>query len=389
MKKKKCREKVQRFREKPGNREKELEQKRKSYPGAQATKKKKYYDTRKKDSTLNDLKYRKSIQFGPLFICVCCHAGLFKRNVKVFTKKLLNNIDPEILDSSCIFSEEFMDPLEKENFYVCHSCYTTMKKNQMPKRSVHNGLYVDVIPPELQLTPLESQCIARHIIFLKIQELPKTRMKKMIDRSVLVPIEDNTVLNTVEQLPRSLDSSAFVGVQLKRMREMKNVHVKGFIRPTKLFEALVCLKVLGNPHYQTIITKCLYCPREFKEGDVDMLDHVRECLVMAQSIDHENRDEGIEREQFKTKLRPSMKADMSKVKAKLDQMTQEFNSELQKNGADVILEPCLDMDVAIEEDKEEEFRIFQYHFESLKEGKCSKSSKEEDKLFEEDDIARI
>ena len=99
MKKKKCREKVQRFREKPGNREKELEQKRKSYPGAQATKKKKYYDTRKKDSTLNDLKYRKSIQFGPLFICVCCHAGLFKRNVKVFTKKLLNNIDPEILQN--------------------------------------------------------------------------------------------------------------------------------------------------------------------------------------------------------------------------------------------------------------------------------------------------
>ena len=58
----------------------------------------------------------------------------------------------------------------------------------MPSLSVKNGLYVEEIPPELQLTPLENQCIARNILFMKIGELPKTRMKKMIDRTVLVPI---------------------------------------------------------------------------------------------------------------------------------------------------------------------------------------------------------
>ena len=50
-------------------------------------------------------------------------------------------------------------------------------------------------------------------------------MKGMIDRTVLVPIEDTEVMNTMEVLPRSLEESAVVGVNLKRMKNMKNVLV--------------------------------------------------------------------------------------------------------------------------------------------------------------------
>ena len=142
----------------------------------------KYYEkesARKKDSTYNHLQYKKGIKFGPLFVCVCCHAGLFQKSVKIFTEKMKQSIDSKTLESSCIFSEEFMDPLEEGNFYVCHNCYTVMKKNKMPKASVKNNLYVDKIPPELQLSDLENQCIARNIIFMKMKELPKTRMKKI------------------------------------------------------------------------------------------------------------------------------------------------------------------------------------------------------------------
>ena len=60
-------------------------------------------------------------------------------------------------------------------------------------------------------------------------------------------------MNSLQKLPRNLDESAVVGVDFKRMKNMKNVHVKGFLRPTKMYQALVTLKVLGNPHYQTII----------------------------------------------------------------------------------------------------------------------------------------
>ena len=81
-----------------------------------------------------------------------------------------------------------------------------MRKNKIPAISVKNGLYVENILPELQLTPLENQCIARNIIFMKMKELPKTRMKGMIDRTVLVPIEDTEVMNNVTKLSRNLDS---------------------------------------------------------------------------------------------------------------------------------------------------------------------------------------
>ena len=302
MKKNKNRLKVQRFRAKPENYQQELASKRESYNKGteKKDKKKQYYQkvsaARKKDSAWNHLQYKKAIQFGPIFVCVCCHSGLFQRGVKIFTEKLKSKIDPKVLKSSCIFSEELMDPLDEKNFYVCHNCYSVMRKNKMPKVSVKNGLDVDKIPPELQLSELESQCIARNIIFMKMKELPKTRMKSMIDRCVLVPIEDTTVMDTVETLPRTLESGAVVPVDFKRMKAMKNVHVKGFIRPTKLFEALVTLKALGNPHYQTVIKKCLYCPREFEEDDSDMLDHVRQCLLQAQFMDPEVRDEGIEKD---------------------------------------------------------------------------------------------
>ena len=257
----------------------------------------------------------------------------------------------------------------------------------MPKVSVKNGLDVDKIPPELQLSELESQCIARNIIFMKMKELPKTRMKSMIDRCVLVPIEDTTVMDTVETLPRTLESGAVVPVDFKRMKAMKNVHVKGFIRPTKLFEALVTLKALGNPHYQTVIKKCLYCPREFEEDDSDMLDHVRQCLLQAQFMDPEVRDEGIEKETLKIRLRHKMTADMNKIRDHLKTIARIYNSAYQEAGVDVYLEPgILDFDTGTLEKTEEDDNIFLHHFESSKNSNIKKSESEEERLFE--DIAQ-
>ena len=73
-----------------------------------------------------------------------------------------------------------------------------IKKKQMPINSVNNGLIVEDIPDSLKLTPLENQLIRKNIIFMKMKALTKTRMPSMIDRTVLVPIEDTEVLNNVE-----------------------------------------------------------------------------------------------------------------------------------------------------------------------------------------------
>ena len=42
----------------------------------------------------------------------------------------------------------------------------------------------------------------------------------------------------------------------------------------------------------------MYCPKEFKDDDNDMLDHVKQCLLKAQvdNEDHINdKDKGIEK----------------------------------------------------------------------------------------------
>ena len=138
----------------------------------------------KRNRVLNDKKFEESIKFGPLFICVCCHCTLFKANVKIFNDKMQKKIKPDVLKNSCIFDKNFKDPLGEGNFYVCHNCYKVMNKDkEMPALSVKNDLYVEDIPPELQLTPLDNQCIARNVLFMKIKELHKTRMKGMVDRT--------------------------------------------------------------------------------------------------------------------------------------------------------------------------------------------------------------
>ena len=76
-----------------------------------------------------------------------------------------------------------------------------------------------------------------------------------------------------------------------------------------MYQALVALKVLGNPHYQAIIKKCMYCPREFKDDDKDMLDHVKQCLLKSQvnNDDSSNdRDNRIDKDEMKILIKPNM-----------------------------------------------------------------------------------
>ena len=71
------------------------------------------------------------------------------------------------------------------------------------------------IYPQNFIDTSENQCIARNVLFKKLKELPKTRMKEVID--------------SIEKLLRNLDESAVVVVQFKQMKGMKNFHAKRFL----------------------------------------------------------------------------------------------------------------------------------------------------------------
>ena len=75
-------------------------------PGPKRTYEREKARAKKKDSSANDKMYNESIKYGPLFIYVCCHRGLFENSVKPFTETLKNKIKKTLLDASCDFKEE-------------------------------------------------------------------------------------------------------------------------------------------------------------------------------------------------------------------------------------------------------------------------------------------
>ena len=57
------------------------------------------------DSEANMSKYKKSIEFGPEFVCVCCHGGFFEEQVWVLTEKRVEKIGPDLMKDSCEMDE--------------------------------------------------------------------------------------------------------------------------------------------------------------------------------------------------------------------------------------------------------------------------------------------
>ena len=87
----------------------------------------------------------------------------------------------------------------------------------------------------------------------------------MKDRTVIVPLEPDDIMKTVEVLPRTLDEGAVVQVDFKRMKDMKNTHQSELVCPFKLYKLLAILKDVGNKYYQDVLQKCLYCGKRCED----------------------------------------------------------------------------------------------------------------------------
>ena len=202
------------------------------------------------------------VQYGPIFICSCCHQKLFENQVEKITDELrakIDNVDPEIR-AQCIEEEVQVDlgrdeyGIEIEFSYLCKSCKLSLNRGKMPKLCTKNGLKIDVIEDEeLRLTELENNLIARNIIFQKIHKLPKSRWSGTHDRLINVPVGPNDVLNTIENLPRTPAEAGIipiVPVNLKRKLEYKTTHLTQLIDTNKIFKYLKYLCDKGHPSYK-------------------------------------------------------------------------------------------------------------------------------------------
>ena len=168
--------------------------------------KKRKRDTMKKDAiTKNDrfVSFKQEIKDGPSFVCFSCDRALFLRGVSILEDRdilKLKENPGEIFLTTKIFTSD----VDYHNFQwtFCHSCLSYIRKGEVPKIHVSNGLQLDDIPDSLKLTELEQQLIAKDIVFMKIKKLPKSRMQAILDRVINVPIQDDDITKTVTSLPR-------------------------------------------------------------------------------------------------------------------------------------------------------------------------------------------
>jgi hypothetical protein len=192
----------------------------------------------------------KEIKHGLSYVCVCCFRLLFERTVVVLTKELLHKIQRLGMSKYIALKEEFK---YMKNHHLCKTCKPYLLKKQMPSLCHKNKLEIPEIPEVIKcLKPLEIQILAKRILFIKVRKLPKTRMEMMNDIVVNVPIDNEDIIQSVNALPRNSSNNGLVWCQLKRLLELKSAYKSEMVRPEKIIEALLWLK-LHHPEYLDIL----------------------------------------------------------------------------------------------------------------------------------------
>ena len=160
-----------------------------------------------------------------------------------------------------------------------------MERGKMPKMCSNNGLNVDILPrPEMRLSELENNLIARNIVFQKIHLLPKSRWSGTHDRLVNIPMEEQDIVNTLTSLPRTPAEAGILAVGLKRKLEYKTTHLQQLIDVKKIYDYLHFLKYeIKNKYYKfyddynVFLGRCSEEDVDFSENVDDVIGEVHPC----------------------------------------------------------------------------------------------------------------
>ena len=255
--------------------------------------------------------FRNECKYGPIFTCVCCKRQLFKRGVRQLKK--YSDLESHLIGSGMfreylagyIDENETLKKVKKNlkfhlkvgridpalkidgKFYLCHSCIRYFKKIEMPPLCSKNSLDYMETPDCLKLSNLEKQLIAKSLVFIKVRQLPKTRMDAMNDRVINVAIGDDDIVKNVTSLPRTEKNSGMVTVGMKRKLDLKNYHKLGMIRPEKVYKALLYLKET-HPDYKDInVTEFDdWLEQYHSEDEIENMGDSGETMDTSENEDH-------------------------------------------------------------------------------------------------------
>uniref|UniRef100_A0A8D8ZHS9 ATP-dependent DNA helicase n=1 Tax=Cacopsylla melanoneura TaxID=428564 RepID=A0A8D8ZHS9_9HEMI len=190
----------------------------------------------KKKTILESLKSKfiNSRKNVPNFVCCSCEGLFFQHSVsKLNVNTIQNSIGPEH------FTEFYSKIKNFNSEYICQTCKNNVYKKKIPKLATSNGLKFVEVPPCLSiLSDLEERLCSKYIPFMQIRELKRYAINSQLGLKgsvVNIPININDNLHI---LPRSLENSKTVQLQLKRHIQHKTHYMFETIRPAIVIDAL-------------------------------------------------------------------------------------------------------------------------------------------------------
>ena len=169
---------------------------------------------------------------------------LKERNFEIYEKVFPNNLEDKAIKINTLDEG-------KPIVYFCSTCKRHLSHGKLPPMATANGLaLVDLQDdPDLRLSEMENNLIAKRILFQKIFQLPRSRMAACKDKLVNVPIHDTDIMNTFENLPRTPKEAGLYEVKLKRRKQYSNFHKKQYVNSKKIYKALNFLMLSKHPSY--------------------------------------------------------------------------------------------------------------------------------------------
>ena len=121
---------------------------------------------------------------------------------------------PGLFDRSIVDPPPYKGLVVDGQVFICSTCNRwLMQKRDRPPLSPKNGMAVTETPDIMKdMNDLEKALIAKDILFVRVHKTPKSRWRKQIGKPVFIPIDDNTLLKTMNT----------VNVPLPRVEQRSN-----------------------------------------------------------------------------------------------------------------------------------------------------------------------
>ena len=136
-------------------------------------------------------RFKETVRYGPIYTCCVCEQDMFKNSVTNLTEKFesdIRNKSPMLCENALKNKHRHLVNIhrikdgkrepESELYYICTTCKKHLSKGNLPPMAAANGLELMTLDDkDLQLSELESNLIAKTLLFQKIYLLPKSRCR--------------------------------------------------------------------------------------------------------------------------------------------------------------------------------------------------------------------